>query len=66
MSLTLTLDDGAITNRRTLIQVDATVGFPDGMTVDANGDLWVAVWGGSRVVHYAPDGSERGVGPVFR
>jgi len=55
------LDDGAITNRRTLIQVDASVGFPDGMTVDANGDLWVAVWGGSRVVHYAPDGSERGV-----
>ncbi len=55
------LDDGAITNRRTLIQVDASLGFPDGMTVDANGDLWVAVWGGSRVVHYAPDGSERGV-----
>ncbi|MCY3958179.1 MAG: SMP-30/gluconolactonase/LRE family protein [Chloroflexi bacterium] len=55
------LDDGAITNRRTLIEVDASIGFPDGMTVDANGDLWVAVWGGSRVVHYAPDGSERGM-----
>lgn len=55
------LDDGAISNRRTLIQVDASLGFPDGMTVDANGDLWVAVWGGSRVVHYAPDGSERGM-----
>ena len=55
------LDDGAIKNRRTLIEVDASVGFPDGMTVDANGDLWVAVWGGSRVVHYAPDGSERGM-----
>ena len=55
------LDDGAITNRRTLIEVDASVGFPDGMTVDANGDLWVAVWGGSRVVHFAPDGSERGM-----
>ena len=57
------LDDGAITNRRTLIQVDASIGFPDGMTVDADGDLWVAVWGGSRVVHYAPDGSERGMVP---
>ena len=42
------LDDGAISNRRTLIEVDASLGFPDGMTVDANGDLWVAVWGGSR------------------
>ena len=55
------LDDGAIANRRTLVEVDSSVGFPDGMTVDANGDLWVAVWGGSRVVHYAPDGSERGM-----
>ena len=55
------LDDGAISNRRTLIEVDSSLGFPDGMTVDANGDLWVAVWGGSRVVHYAPDGSERGM-----
>ncbi len=54
-------DDGAISNRRTLIEVDSSLGFPDGMTVDANGDLWVAVWGGSRVVHYAPDGSERGM-----
>jgi sugar lactone lactonase YvrE len=55
------IDDGAIANRRTLTEVDLALGFPDGMTVDANGDLWVAVWGGSRVVHYAPDGSERGV-----
>ena len=55
------VDDGAIGNRRTLIEVEASVGFPDGMTVDANGDLWVAVWGGSRVVHYAPDGSKRGM-----
>ncbi|MDE2902159.1 MAG: SMP-30/gluconolactonase/LRE family protein [Chloroflexota bacterium] len=55
------LDDGAITNRRTLIEADASVGFPDGMTVDANGDLWVAFWGGARVGHFAPDGSERGM-----
>ena len=55
------LDDGAITNRRTLIEVDSGIGFPDGMTVDANGDLWVALWGGSRVMHYAPDGAARGM-----
>ena len=55
------LDDGAISNRRTLIEVDSANGLPDGMTVDVNGDLWVAQWGGSRVVHYAPDGSERGM-----
>ena len=31
-------------------------GFPDGMTIDADGHLWVAVWGGGCVLRFAPDG----------
>ena len=55
------VDTGSIQNRRTLIEVDAAIGLPDGMTVDAQGDLWVAMWGGARISRYAPDGTPRGV-----
>jgi sugar lactone lactonase YvrE len=34
------------------------------MTVDAAGDLWVAIYGGGRVKRYAPDGSLREVYPI--
>lgn len=50
---------GEISNERVLVAVDASVGAPDGLTVDAAGDLWVAVYGGGRVQRYAPDGTLR-------
>jgi sugar lactone lactonase YvrE len=48
---------GTISNERVLVAVDASVGSPDGLTVDAGGDLWVAVYDGGRVQRYAPDGT---------
>jgi sugar lactone lactonase YvrE len=45
---------GEVTNRRRLVDVDR--GQPDGMTVDADGCLWVALWNGWGVRRYAPDG----------
>lgn len=48
---------GAIDNRRRLITVPSDAGHPDGMTVDSEGYLWVALWGGGAVHRYAPDGS---------
>jgi sugar lactone lactonase YvrE len=48
---------GEITNRRPFAAVDpAAGGFPDGLTVDAEGFVWSAqpVWG--RLVRYDPDG----------
>lgn len=51
---------GAIANRRPFVRVSDTdgEGAPDGMTVDATGDVWSARWGGSCLVRYAPDGRE--------
>lgn len=48
--------DGAIANRRRLIEIPRALGVPDGMTVDAEGCLWVAIWGGGVVRRYTPDG----------
>jgi sugar lactone lactonase YvrE len=50
-------ETGKIRNRRRLIEVPQEQGMPDGMTVDAEGFLWVALWGGCSVRRYAPDGT---------
>ena len=47
---------GTISEGRVLVTVLEDVGAPDGMTVDAAGDLWVAIYGGGRVHRYSPDG----------
>ncbi len=40
---------GAARNRTRLVTIDRASGIPDGMTVDADGDLWVACFGGGSV-----------------
>src|SRR5256885_1373349 len=54
---------GAIAARRPFAAIERP-GWPDGMAVDVDGGLWVALWGGSRVVHYLPDGTIAGEIPV--
>jgi sugar lactone lactonase YvrE len=45
-----------LTGRRTVVHVPPADGAPDGLTVDAEGNLWVALWGGGAVRCYHPDG----------
>jgi sugar lactone lactonase YvrE len=49
---------GEISNRRTIFKVPETMGKPDGMTVDSEGMLWVALWGGWGVSKWNPSTGE--------
>jgi len=49
-------ETGALSNKRvafTTTQIDAS---PDGMTIDEDGNLWIAFCHGACVVQYSPDG----------
>ena len=49
--------DGSFHNRRPLVELgDDVAGAPDGMTIDAEGGLWVALWGGGAVRRYDAEG----------
>lgn len=45
---------GDIQNRRVAVIVPEEMGYPDGMTIDAEGCLWVALWGGACVSRWDP------------
>ena len=55
------LATGTIGNREHLIEFRDGPGVPDGMAVDAQGCIWVAVWGGWCVRRYSPDGRLVGI-----
>ena len=45
---------GHITNPRVVVTIPKGEGHPDGMTIDEEGMLWVAHWGGNKVVRWNP------------
>jgi sugar lactone lactonase YvrE len=47
--------DRGLTHRRPFATVDA--GSPDGLTVDSEGGIWVAIWGGHAVHRFTPEGA---------
>ena len=51
------LATGELSGRRVFVDTAALPGLPDGLTVDAEGFVWAAFWGGWQVCCFAPDGS---------
>jgi sugar lactone lactonase YvrE len=52
------VETGAIANPKPVVHTPDGPGGPDGMTIDAEGMLWVAYWGGWRVVRWNPHTGE--------
>jgi sugar lactone lactonase YvrE len=52
------LETGAIANPRVAVRVPESLGWPDGMTSDRHGNLWIAMWGGAQVTKWNPNTGE--------
>lgn len=52
-------EHGSISQQRVFLQFDVErEGTPDGLCMDSEGALWLAVWGGYEVRRYSPDGEQ--------
>lgn len=58
------VSSGLATGQRVLCALEPDQGAPDGLTVDAEGYLWVATFGGGSVRRFAPDGTPDGMLPL--
>ncbi len=50
---------GSISNKKTIIKIAKEDGFPDGMTIDSEGMLWIAHWDGWQVTRWNPATGEK-------
>jgi len=55
------IESGSVANRRVLVDVPESDGFPDGLTVDAEGFIWSAKFNGGQVIRYDPEGARERV-----
>jgi sugar lactone lactonase YvrE len=49
------LATGQIANPRAAIRIPESLGWPDGMTSDTDGNLWIVLWGGAQVTKWNPN-----------
>jgi len=50
------LETGTLTRKRVFVRIEEGGGHPDGTAVDAEGGVWIALWGGWGVRRYSPQG----------
>lgn len=51
-------ETGNISNKRIAIKIPDGGGYPDGMTIDSEGMLWISLWDGWGIVRYNPENGE--------
>jgi sugar lactone lactonase YvrE len=49
---------GNLSNERVVIEVNDSLGFPDGMAIDEDDMLWVGMWNGNAVIRFNPNTGE--------
>jgi sugar lactone lactonase YvrE len=50
-------ESGAVTDRKVFVDTSSLPGVPDGLRVDAAGEIWCAFWGGAHVTRFTPGGA---------
>ncbi len=58
MSYNFNNETGEISNPQIAVEVPSEMGSPDGMTIDSEGNIWVALWGGAAVGCWNPESGE--------
>ncbi|MDI9597490.1 MAG: SMP-30/gluconolactonase/LRE family protein [Atribacterota bacterium] len=53
------IESGTITNKKTVIKIREDEGIPDGMTIDEEGYLWIAHWGGGKISRWNPGNGKK-------
>ena len=51
-------EDGSLSNEKVAFEIPKGIGAPDGMAIDENGNLWIALWGGAAVACWNPETGE--------